>query len=437
MELEALGILERLESDGFEAYLVGGYVRDKVLGKPVKDIDIATSALPEDVMRLFDRTVPTGLKHGTVTVLRNGIPFEVTTFRKESDYEGFRRPAEVEFISDLQEDLKRRDFTMNAMAMDLTGRLLDPFGGQEDLARRVLRCVGNPHERFHEDALRMMRCIRFASTYSLDVEPDTWNALLERRDLLRHVAMERVKAELDRIMEGREPYRGWRLLAASGLLSRTKARLRWTYSEAAFLEELLPPELSVLDRLKEAAHRYMLLLVCGGVDAEEAKELLRQLTFSIKDLERIAKVVGLDRWLAAQDWRTPEGTVEGTPVRSVSDRWKLGAIRFGKASLRDWLTVREASSAVAPTTAEPGEEPYRSAMKELLENGTRWLEETPAADVKELALSGQELIKAMEKPAGPWVGLLLQRLLREAALSRVGNEKEALLALARSFGKEG
>ena len=186
--------------------------------------------------------MPTGLQHGTVTVLIAQGTYEVTTFRKEAAYEGFRRPASVEYISDLTEDLKRRDFTMNAMAMDGAACCMDPFGGQEDLAAGVLRCVGVAEERFGEDALRMLRCIRFASTYGLEIEASTWQALLANAPLLRHIAMERVRSELQRMVEGPAPARAVRLLLASGLLAHLKKQLplpfeagspgmtRWTLS---------------------------------------------------------------------------------------------------------------------------------------------------------------------------------------------------------------
>lgn len=171
-------VLAKLTEAGYQAYLVGGCVQDAVLDRPIKDIDIATSALPEQVIACFPRTAPTGLQHGTVTVILQQGTYEVTTFRQEAEYEGFRRPTSVAYISDLMEDLKRRDFTMNAMAMNREGEVIDPFAGQKDLAIGVLRCVGKAEERFGEDALRMLRCIRFTSTYELQVEESTWLALL-------------------------------------------------------------------------------------------------------------------------------------------------------------------------------------------------------------------------------------------------------------------
>lgn len=147
---EAKQVMRHLLDTGHEAYIVGGSVRDRLLGRPIGDIDIATSALPEQVMALFRRVVPTGLAHGTVTVVMDHYTYEVTTFRKESAYEDHRRPEEVEFIDDLEEDLRRRDFTINAMALDIEGRLRDPFGGRADLERRLIRCVGDPETRFRE-----------------------------------------------------------------------------------------------------------------------------------------------------------------------------------------------------------------------------------------------------------------------------------------------
>ncbi|WP_394297943.1 CCA tRNA nucleotidyltransferase, partial [Gordoniibacillus kamchatkensis] len=217
-------MLRTLTEAGYEAYFVGGCVRDRLLGVPVKDMDIATSALPAQVMSLFVRTVPTGLQHGTVTVILEGHTFEVTTFRTESGYVDYRRPQTVEYVTSLEEDLRRRDFTMNAMAMDAEGNVCDPFGGREDLARGVLRCVGEAEQRFGEDALRMLRCIRFAAAYGLEVEAGTWAALREQAPLLRHIAMERCRAELERMVEGPAPVRALRLLADSGLWRHFKVR---------------------------------------------------------------------------------------------------------------------------------------------------------------------------------------------------------------------
>ncbi|MEC0064418.1 CCA tRNA nucleotidyltransferase, partial [Paenibacillus thiaminolyticus] len=222
---ESKQVMRQLLDMGHEAYIVGGSVRDRLLGRPIGDIDIATSALPEQVMALFRRVVPTGLAHGTVTVVMDHYTYEVTTFRKESAYEDHRRPEEVEFIDDLEEDLRRRDFTINAMALDIEGRLRDPFGGRADLERGLIRCVGDPETRFREDALRMLRGVRFASLLGGRIAKSTWRALLRQRETLRYVAMERVRDELWKLTAGANPARGWAMLARSGLLRYAKEPL--------------------------------------------------------------------------------------------------------------------------------------------------------------------------------------------------------------------
>lgn len=418
-----LAILERLEQAGHEAFFVGGCVRDKLWGKPVKDIDIATSALPEQVVELFVRTIPTGLKHGTVTVLMDGLPFEVTTYRRESGYADYRRPAEVEFISDLEEDLRRRDFTMNAMAMDRFGHIRDPFHGRRDMDAGLLRCVGEPEERFEEDALRMLRCIRFASSYGLEIDPKTWQALLLRRELLRHVAMERVRMELERTMGGSAPLRGWQLVLDSGLLGSTKVELEWPYS--AMSRSGLPQAACALDELSEPLHRWMLLVLLVGLEAGRVERLFRQLTFSVKDTERILRAVKLHRWVLQYRWRkdmlVDAGELKGC---SGAELWKLGVLEFGPEAALDWLALL----AAAVRRGFPGGE----QLALLLAQGGIWLEEMPVTAVKELAVSGRDLIAASGREAGPWVSRAMLELLRLAATGRLPNTQEALIKEALS-----
>lgn len=218
-------VLRILETAGFRAYFVGGCVRDELMGRPVHDMDIATSAGPDQVMELFERTAPTGLAHGTVTVLMEGQSFEVTTFRKETGYKDHRRPSEVQFVDGIEEDLQRRDFTMNAIAMDLDGRLVDPYGGRRDIEHGWIRCVGKAEERFEEDALRMLRAIRFASVFGFKPLKSVWRALLAAKGSMAYIAAERIRSELERIVLGPLPQRGLALLARSGLLASAAAPL--------------------------------------------------------------------------------------------------------------------------------------------------------------------------------------------------------------------
>lgn len=193
-------ILKTLEGAGFAACFVGGCVRDTLLGRPVHDWDITTSALPEEIMALFPRCIPTGIKHGTVTVLLRGESFEVTTFRRDGAYHDGRHPDGVVFVPNLTEDLARRDFTINAMAMHLDGSITDCFDGKADLKRGIIRCVGDPERRFREDALRMLRALRFSAQLGFQIEDDTARAIRENAGLCRLLSRERVCAEAEKTL---------------------------------------------------------------------------------------------------------------------------------------------------------------------------------------------------------------------------------------------
>ena len=193
-------ILKTLEGAGFAACFVGGCVRDTLLGRPVHDWDITTSALPEEIMALFPRCIPTGIKHGTVTVLLRGESFEVTTFRRDGAYHDGRHPDGVVFVPNLTEDLARRDFTINAMAMHLDGSITDCFDGKADLKRGIIRCVGDPERRFREDALRMLRAWRFSAQLGFQIEDDTARAIRENAGLCRLLSRERVCAEAEKTL---------------------------------------------------------------------------------------------------------------------------------------------------------------------------------------------------------------------------------------------
>lgn len=193
--VKAMPVLRTLEDAGFEAYFVGGSVRDVLLHRHVHDIDITTSAYPEEVKELFDKSIDTGIKHGTVTVLYGGESYEITTFRTESGYQDFRRPDHVTFVQNLDEDLKRRDFTINALAMDMHGDIVDLFNGIEDLKNHIIRAVGNPEKRFHEDALRMMRAVRFMSQLEFKLEEKTEQAIKDNHELLKKISVERIREE--------------------------------------------------------------------------------------------------------------------------------------------------------------------------------------------------------------------------------------------------
>lgn len=196
-------IINRLEEHGFEAYVVGGCVRDSIMGITPHDWDICTSALPEQIIKVFSdmKVIPTGLKHGTVTVVIDGVEFEITTYRIDGEYTDNRHPEAVEFVKDLKLDLMRRDFTINALAYNHKSGIIDYFNGVEDIHNKVIRCVGNPNDRFSEDALRIMRAIRFATRFGFEIEHETRNSLFTHQALLRNISVERINSELTKTLQ--------------------------------------------------------------------------------------------------------------------------------------------------------------------------------------------------------------------------------------------
>jgi len=210
-------VIRILENAGYEAVFVGGAVRDHLLGKTATDIDIATSAEPDEVKAVFPITVDIGTAHGTVLVLMSGEPIEVTTFRTEGAYTDHRRPDEVRFVKSLQEDLRRRDFTINALAMTKDGELIDLFGGRADIANGIIRAVGNAADRFKEDALRMFRAIRFTAVLGFDIEKQTLKAIHDNAEKIRFISVERLKAEMDKLFAGDNPTKAFDSIQNTGL----------------------------------------------------------------------------------------------------------------------------------------------------------------------------------------------------------------------------
>ena len=200
-----INILSRLQQGGFSAFVAGGAVRDMLMDKTPHDYDIATSAKPKDVKAMFARTVDTGIKHGTVTVVENKTGYEVTTFRRDGEYADGRHPSSVSFVDDVREDCARRDFTINAMMYSPDTGILDYFGGRNDIKRRLIRCVGEPERRFKEDALRMLRAVRFSAALSFKIEDSTWKAIKKCAVLIKKVSSERIAEEINKILLSENP----------------------------------------------------------------------------------------------------------------------------------------------------------------------------------------------------------------------------------------
>ncbi|MBI4543886.1 MAG: HD domain-containing protein [Gemmatimonadetes bacterium] len=431
-------IARRLEEAGFETWAVGGAVRDAALGRPAGDWDLATLARPQEVRRLFRRTVPIGIEHGTVGVLaRDGLLYEVTTFRR--DIETFGRHAVVEFADSIEEDLARRDFTLNALAWHpLTGELRDPFGGWGDLRSRLLRTVGDPADRFAEDYLRVLRALRFAGHFLLEIEPATWGALTAATPQLERLSAERVREELWKILtKTRRASAALSLYAAAGVLPLLYAELEalvgldpdaghahdaWTESVlavdavsparplvrmAALLHALGKPVARTRDL--RGGWRFTGHEALGGRLAEQ---LLRRLKASNADTDRVSRLVRQQSDLFPPD-APPAGIrrwLLHVPPELVNDLFRL---RFG---------LWRANAAHAGRRPDDLLERWRKARGVLQQH--------PPLTLSELALGGQDL-KALGLEPGPQFREILQALLERVVEKPELNTREALLELVR------
>lgn len=448
-------VLRILRDGGYQAFFVGGCVRDELMGRPVHDMDIATSAKPDEVVRLFERTIPTGIQHGTVTVMMEDHAFEVTTFRKESDYADYRRPTSVEFVDAVTEDLRRRDFTMNAIARGLDGELMDPFGGRMDIERGLIRCVGDAEERFSEDALRMMRAVRFASTFGFRPVFSLWKALLAGRDKLGYIATERVRMELEKIVQGPDPLRGLALLERSGLLRYAKAAQEPAAEAlganavagaagaarggaatpggtAALARRLLrrePPRRALLAALPllapaPPALRWSLLLQALGAPGEAASPLLKSWTFPNQTAQEAAGIVRFD-----EAW---EAILAEAPGEREQRRGWIGLqVAYGREIAACWLQRQQ-----AVVEAAMGDAAKRQADQAILARAAAWHREVQVHTLKELAISGGDVLQAAGRKGGPWLSELLKQLLVAVAAGELPNDRAALLKHVETVVKD-
>ncbi|MGF7049910.1 tRNA nucleotidyltransferase (CCA-adding enzyme) [Paenibacillus sp. DS2015] len=404
-------VLQMLLHHGYEAYWVGGCVRDELIGRPVHDMDLTTSALPEQMVELFEHTVPTGISHGTITVLLHGYAFEVTTFRIDGTYENHRRPEEVTFVKSVVEDLRRRDFTMNAIARDTRGRYLDPFAGQQDVERGIIRCVGDPEERFEEDALRMVRCIRFASVFDYRVMHNTWKGLLNKRDKLSFVAMERIRVELEKVIAGAHPLKGLELLGRSKLLTYAKAAVDCSRFNRMLVRHM--------DRIPsvEVHLRWTLLLYSGHFSVAEAEQCLRNWTFTKQDKEQICDILKLDEEIK-ELINILEANDIGNPdlMKKQRVQWMSLVLKFGIVTAKRWIELHTLIS------QDEGHE-----VNEWMKLCSRWNTEMNAFHLKELDITGREVMALSGRAAGPWLGQMLNHLLLQVAVGVISNHKESLI----------
>ena len=378
--------LIRLQSRGYQAYLVGGCVRDMLMGKQPNDWDICTSALPEEVMEIFPTARPTGLKHGTVTVYINSRSLEVTTFRSEGSYADHRHPDSVSFVGDLHTDLSRRDFTMNAITLPVDGLIRDPFGGVEDIKNGIVRCVGEPERRFEEDALRMFRALRFAARLGFDIEAATMAAIEKKASLAKALACERVRDETEKIMLTTAPDSVFELVRL-GLLDAFL--LKRAEHSASFM--------ALRRIIKKPFERWSLLSLI----------LLEQ--GCISSVEKFLTAMRLD----SRTIRCGEDTkiILDSALPETTYQWKKLLNAYGVATV---------SCAVRCYDALHGGKKY-NALKAVLKSGECF-------SVKHLAIGGDELLELGLR--GRELGDMLSFLLDYVMEYPENNRREMLLSLA-------
>ena len=386
--IDALPILETIEKAGYEAYFVGGSVRDTMLSKPIHDVDIATSAYPEEIKKIFKRTVDTGIEHGTVMILDHGTGYETTTFRTESTYTDFRRPDEVKFVRSLDEDLKRRDFTVNALALTKDGEVIDLFGGVQDMSAQVLRAVGKPEERFHEDALRMMRAVRFAAQLDFKIDDATQKAIAENAPLLANIAVERTNVEFTKLMQGTSASYGLIEMIKSGLVNFMPGLANTDQDLAAYAE---------------------LLQNAQPTDDNQAWSLLSfELGLSPKDTGEFLKL-----------WKQPNDMIQtAKAVITLMNKLRLGDVSdWDLYQTQDAITTALATIRLSEVTAN-------------VEDLSVRYQALPIKHKKELAINGGELMKSLHLTPGPLFGKILADLEHLVVIGEQVNDKAALLQAA-------
>ncbi|HFK6326012.1 TPA: CCA tRNA nucleotidyltransferase [Listeria monocytogenes] len=376
--LKALPVLQKLTTAGFEAYFVGGSVRDYLLNRTISDVDIATSAFPEEVKEIFQTSYDTGIAHGTVTVRENNEFYEVTTFRTEGTYEDFRRPSEVTFIRSLEEDLKRRDFTMNAIAMDEHFALQDPFSGQLAIQNKEIKAVGKASERFHEDALRMMRAVRFLSQLDFELDKETEKALESQIELLQHTSVERITVEWLKMMKGKAAKRAIELLL--------KVKME-TYLPGLKDEKSALSEFASWDWEKRTTEESIWLGLVVAVKPNNVNAFLKAWKLTNKTIQLVNKAYQYALNMK-ETWLTEELYHAGKAVFSLVN--ELNVIR--------------------------GQENNQHKVSQAYEA-------LPIHSKKDLAITGADLLKWSGESAGPWVKETLDKVECGVLSNEINNEK--------------
>lgn len=431
-------IIDEFYKNNYEAFMVGGCIRDALLCKTPKDYDIATSAKPEITEKLFEKTIPTGIKHGTVTVLIDNEPYEVTTYRNEGEYKDNRRPDEVYFVSDIKEDLSRRDFTINAFAYNSREGLKDFFGGLDDLNNRLIRSVGDANKRFNEDALRMLRAIRFSTQLNFDIEENTLNAIKDNKDLIKNISAERIRDELCKILISNNVRTGLNLLKECGLLQivipEIVPSIGFDQKNIHHFEDVFNHTLSVIEKCPEDLNIRLAALLhdIGKPDVffiddkgngrffghntkseKIARDILNRLRFDNKTIKSVCILV-----------REHMNVLDNASNLAI----KRLINRVSKENIYSLLALQKADIL---SLKDPNVALYKvSDMRKKIDN---IIDSNTPLTVKDLAIDGGKLIKELQIKPGKLVGDILNYLLELVLKNPELNNYDSLITEAKKY----
>ncbi|GKU27295.1 CCA tRNA nucleotidyltransferase [Clostridium folliculivorans] len=431
-------IIDKFYENGFEAFIVGGCVRDNIRGVTPNDYDITTNAFPYKIQSLFDKTIPTGIQHGTITVIVQGNSFEVTTYRIDGEYIDNRRPESVEFVSDIKEDLSRRDFTINAMAYNSTLGLIDYFGGNDDINKRLIKAVGDPDKRFNEDALRMMRAVRFASQLDFDIEKETLSSIIRNSHLIKNISFERIRDEFIKIIMSDNPRLGLKLLADTKILKyiipELDACIGFDQHTPYHDKDIFNHTLSVVEKVQKKVHLRLAALfhdiakpICFTLDENNIGHFYGHNNKGDHLSRKIFRRLRIDNSTSDIACTLVKEHMN-VLVNATDVALKRMINRVGKDLVYDLFNLQRADilSSAPPFLYLEHVDKMESKITEILNS------KAPLAS-KDLAINGNDLINELNLKPGKELGNLLNHLLEKVLKDPNLNTKENLFNLAKEY----
>lgn len=380
----ALPVLDKITEAGFEAYFVGGAIRDSILNRPITDIDISTSATPQEIKQIFPKTFDVGIQHGTVVVLHNNETYEITTFRTESNYINYRQPEKVQFVRSLEEDLKRRDFTMNAMAITKEGKIIDFYDGLKHIDQKLIQTVGYAEDRFQEDALRMLRAIRFSSQLGFTIEEHTSQAIVDYGHLLEHISIERKLMETNKLLSGNYAKVGIQHLLSTDLY-RYLPHFQFLKSS---LERMTTYEIEELN----VVEKWTLVFYLASLEEEQVSTILTSWKQPTKISREIKNYL---KWLQYRE-------------KNPWDKKHLYLAQIDNVHVVE--RIRK----------------ILFLCSERLDDLSNTYHSLPIKSKGDLVITGKDLLVWVNKRSGPWVKELMEKLENAIINEQVTNEKSAI-----------